>query len=406
MTRRPFAALALAEALSLVGTRLSMVALPWLVLDLTGDPFATGLTAFAEMAPYVLAKGLGGPAIDRFGARRVAIAGDLGALMAAATIPLLATAGLIGLATLLPAVFGLGLMRGPADAAKNALVPGVAEAAGLPLERVTGAFGTIDRLAATLGAGAAGALVALVGPAPALAVTVATFALSALTVARGLPRAPAATAAPGRYLADLAEGWAFFRADTVLVAIVVMVALTNFIDQAFVAVFLPVWAREVGGGSMAFGGLLAIFSGFAVLGAALATLVADRLPRLAVYTGAFLIVGAPRFLVLLPGVPGPVLLAVLILAGLSAGVLNPILSAVIFERIPRPLLGRVTALTSALFWGLMPLGALVGGWAVAALGLSASLALAAGGYFAVTMLPLVLPGFRAFAVRPARAPAA
>ncbi|GKY89457.1 MFS transporter [Sinisalibacter aestuarii] len=401
MSRRPFAALAVAQALSLSGTRLTMIALPWLVLTLTGDAFATGLTAFAEMAPYVLVKALSGPFIDRFGARRVAVLGDLASALAVAAVPLVALTGGLGLGLLLPLVFVMGAMRGPADAAKQALVPEVAEAGGLPLERVTGTLGTIDRLATTLGAGAAGALVALIGAAPALAVTAVTFLASALAVGAGVAQSqPAGAEAQAGYRRAFTEGWAFLRGDPVLLAIVAMVAMTNLIDQAMITVLLPVWARDVGGGAGAFGGMVAAFSAFAVLGALIATTIGEKLPRLPVFALAFLIAGAPRFLALLPGVPWPVLITVLVLSGFAAGFINPIISAVMFERIPRRLTGRVTALTSALFWALMPLGGLAGGAAVTALGLSGALILAGTVYFAATMLPLLLRTFRALDARP------
>lgn len=53
---RPFLAFAAAETLSLSGTRLSTIAIPWLVLSATGSPVLTGLTAMMEMLPYVAAK--------------------------------------------------------------------------------------------------------------------------------------------------------------------------------------------------------------------------------------------------------------------------------------------------------------------------------------------------------------
>ncbi len=64
------------DTVSLVGTRLSMIAVPWLVLTTTGDPLLTGLVAFAEMAPYVVLKALAGPLVDRLGARRVRVTAD------------------------------------------------------------------------------------------------------------------------------------------------------------------------------------------------------------------------------------------------------------------------------------------------------------------------------------------
>ena len=62
--RRPLYGWLTADAISLTGTRISMVAIPWFVLTTTGSPTQTGLVAFAEMFPLVLCKVLGGP-VDR-----------------------------------------------------------------------------------------------------------------------------------------------------------------------------------------------------------------------------------------------------------------------------------------------------------------------------------------------------
>lgn len=397
-SRRPVVALALAEAISLSGTRLSMIAIPWLVLTLTGDPLLTGLAGFAEMLPYVIAKALGGPLIDRLGARRIAITGDLASMAAIALVPVLLMGGILGIATILPLVAVLGGMRGPADAAKTSMIPAVAAKAHLPLSRVTGMMGVIERLASTVGAAAAGALVALVGPAPALAVTALTFAASALTVAIALPAAPLVSPSSSGYLADLREGWRWFRRDIVLVGFVLTIASTNFLDAAYGTVLLPVWS-EMRGDAALLGLLLATMSGASIVGSALATAFAERLPRLLVYVVAYLVTGAPRYLIFAVDSPLAAILMAVATAGFASGFLNPIISAVIFERIPVALTGRVSSLVNALCWTLIPLGGLAGGALILLIGLPATFATMGIAYVAATFLPLAIPAFRTFAQR-------
>ncbi|MCF1474459.1 MFS transporter [Agrobacterium vitis] len=406
MNRSPFIALALADIVSLIGTRLSMIALPWLVLTTTHDPMQTGLIGFAEILPYVLAKALGGPWIDRLGARRVAIAGDLASMVAIALVPLLHFSSSLHFASLLPPVVLFGTLRGPADAAKQSMVPAVASLASIPLERVTGIMGTIDRLAGALGAAAAGALVAFVGPAPALVITAAACALAATIVTFGLnlqSTVTAATQAKPSYFAELREGWQYFRTDPVLVGIVMMVAMTNLFDQAYGAVLLPVWAISVGDASL-LGALLATFSAGAVLGSGVATWLAPRLPRLAVYVIAYIIGGSPRYLVFIVDAPITHIFMVIALGGFACGFINPIISAIMFERIPPSLVGRVNSLIGALTWMLIPFGGLVGGAMIALVGLPNAFFIGAVIYFVVTMMPIAMPSFRALAHRSPRGP--
>jgi len=414
-TRKPLYGFLTAQAVSLTGTRVSMIALPWFVLTTTGSATQTGLVALAEMTPLVLLKVLGGPLIDRLGPRRVSIGCDAASVLAVGAIPVLYAAGWLTLPLFLLFVALAGALRGPGDGAKSALVPVLVEQAAVPMERATGLSATVERTASMLGAAFAGGLVALIGPANALVVDAASFGLSALVLgwatrpvaARAAAVAAAepgeAAATPARYLTELREGWHFLRRDRVLVSIAVMVALTNLLDMAYATLLVPVWARESGGGPGAIGLLFAVFSGASVLGAVTAATWGDRLPRFRTYLLAFLIGGAPRFLVLVHGSPLWAVLAVAVVAGLTGGFINPILGAVVFERIPQPLMGRVTSLSSAMCFALMPFGGLLGGVLVAGWGLTAALVGCGLAYLAVTMLPALDPRWREMDRRPAAA---
>jgi MFS family permease len=401
--RIPLAGWLAAETISLTGTRISMVAIPWFVLTTTGSATQTGLVAFAEMAPYVGAKALSGPLMDRVGPRRVCVATDAASVGAVGIIPLLHGLELLSFPLLLVLVAIAGALRGPADGAKWALVPSVAEAADVPLERVTGLAGAVERLAGTVGAAVAGLLVAAVGPAQALVLDAASFGVSAVLIWLTAPRpAGSGTDEPddSPYLAQLREGWQFLRHDRVLIAITAMVAVTNLFDLAYATVLVPVWAKETGGGPAAIGLLFATFGGAAVVGSVVAATFAERLPRRLTYLLAFLLVGAPRFLVLAFDLPIAVVLTVAVIAGFSTGFINPILGAVIFERIPEALVGRVTSLSTSLCWTLVPFGGLLGGIAVTAVGLAPALVLLGAAYLAATTLPALLPQWREIDRRP------
>ncbi len=415
-TRRPLYGWLTSEAVSLTGTRVSMIAIPYFVLVTTHSPVKTGLVALAELLPLVLLKVLGGPVIDRVGARRISIGCDLGSMLVVGAIPVLYAVGWLSFGVFLALVACAGALRGPGDGAKNSLAPALVERAGVPMERATGLHSTVERTASMLGAAFAGGLVALIGPANALVVDAVSFGLSAAILAWAtLPMARASVASrssvepaetPSRYRDQLREGWDFLRGDRVLLGIAVMVALTNLLDMAYVSVLVPVWAVTWGGGAAAIGLLFAVFGGASALGAVCAAAWAVRLPRYRVYLLAFLICGAPRYLVLAWDNPLWLVLAIAVVSGFGAGFINPVLGAVIFERIPQPLVGRVTSLTTALAFALMPLGGLLGGVLVSGFGLTVAMLACGAAYFLVTMGPAVDPRWREMDDRPEPAVAA
>jgi MFS family permease len=399
-----------AEGISLVGTRVSMIALPFFVLTTTGSPEKTGLVAVAELLPLVVLKVLGGPIIDRVGARRVAITCDWASLGVVGAIPFLHEAGLLSFVGFLGLVAVAGALRGPGDAAKAAMTPTLAVTAGVPMERVTGLSSTVERTASMLGAALAGGLVAVVGPANALVVDAASFGVSALLLAWALPRrtravatdaAADADAAP--YLEQLREGWRFLRGDRVLIGITVMVSLTNLLDLAWASVLVPVWGVEHGGGAAAVGALFATFAGASAIGSLVAAGYGNRLPRYATYLVCFLVTGLPRFVIMAVDTPLWGILAFCAGAGFASGFLNPILGAVVYERVPEHLIGRVGSLSTACCFALMPLGGLVGGFLVGGLGLTAAMLICGVAYFVVTMFPAVDPRWREIDHRPERA---
>ncbi|GAA1776933.1 macrolide resistance MFS transporter Mrx(A) [Nocardioides hankookensis] len=404
MSRRPLYGWLTAEAISLTGTRVSMVALPWFVLTTTGSATRTGLVALAEMLPLVVLKVLGGPVIDRVGARRVAITCDLLSVLAVGAIPLLHESGWLPFPVFLLLVALAGSLRGPGDGAKAALTPAVVAEAGVPMERATGLHSTVERTAGLLGAALAGGLVAWIGPADALVVDALSFALSAAVLGwatRSMRPVQTEDADdPASYAARLRAGWTFLRGDRILLGIAVMVALTNLLDLAYAAVLVPVWAKETTGSAATVGLVFATFGGAAAIGSICAAAWADRLPRYRTYLIAFLVCGAPRYAVFALDVPIGVVLAVCVAGGFASGFLNPILGAVIYERIPAPLMGRVTSLNTALCFALMPFGGILGGLLVAGVGLDAALLTTGAAYLVVTMLPALDPHWREIDVRP------
>lgn len=386
---------------SFAGTRLSTVAIPWFVLTTTHSATAAGAVAFAELLPYVIVKAVGGPLIDRIGATRVAITSDVCSAFAVAAVPLLHALGVLSFPLLMVLVAFIGVLRGPGDGAKATLIPEVSQASGASLERVSGAYGVVDRLAATLGTALGGFIVAAVGGVMALWVTVGTFLLSSVILAAGLAPALRGLPRPARrpqetapsYWSELRDGWTFLRTDAILLALVLMLSVTNLLEQAYAAVLVPVWALSQGQGPTAIGLIFATSSATAVLGSLTAAALAERLPRRPIYAIGYLLVGLPRFAVLALGAPLPVVLAVLAVGGLAAGFINPIIGAVVVERIPPHLMGRVNSLVMALAWSLLPFGGLIAGVLITGVGVAPALWIVGAVYVVATMWPTLMPAW-------------
>lgn len=399
----PLGGVLAAMAVSLTGTRISAVALPWFVLVTTGSATRTGLVAFCEMAPYVLVKALTGPLVDRIGPRAVSWTTDLASATAAAAVPLLHALHLLSFPLLPALVAVIGAARGPGDLAKQVMVPEAAERGRVPLERATGLSGVTERLASTIGPAAGGSLVALLGPLTGLVANAGCFALGSVIIALALPRGTGHAVEEGSsqageagsgYWQRFGAGFTFLRGEPLLLTVIVMVGITNLLDAAFATVLMPVWAKASGNGPTAIGLTGSVTGAAAVAGSLIAAVAAHRLPRRAVFFTGFLLAGAPRFLILAVDAPLGAVLAVFAVSGFGSGFLNPVLGAVLFERVPRRMLGRVNALGDSLAWAGIPLGGLLAGTAVASVGLVPVLLACGTVYFLTTNLTGLRPEWR------------
>jgi len=388
-----------ASGVSIAGTRVATIALPWLVYSETRSAAFAGLVLTAEMTPYVASKALGGPLVDRYGPRRISVVGDLFSGAFLVLIPILYAAGQLSLPDRLPLLLALvalaGAVRGPGDGARNAMIPGVAETVGMPVERITGIDSTIDRASGLVGAGVGGLLVSAFGAAQTVTVTAAASFLSAIVVAAVVPHLRSTHPDdPGSYLGQLRAGVDYLRGDRLLRSILAMIAVTNLLEAAYIGVMLPKWAFDNGYDAGLVGLVGVLYGGAAVASSVVATSMAGRFSRRTAFLAGFTLAGAPRYLALAVGAPLWVILTANVGAGLGAGFINPTINALFFERVPRHLVGRVGSLADALAWAGLPVGGVVGGLAVTALGAAPALGVAGTAYLVSTVVPGLRPEWR------------
>jgi MFS family permease len=204
-SRRPLFALFASDSISLTGNVVAQVAMPWFVLETTGSAALTGVTAFFTFLPAVIALFLGGAVVDRLGFARTSVLADLAIGVAVALIPVLHLTVGIELWQLIALVFAGALLDAPGTTAREALLPDVAELAGMGLEQASGINSAIHRGSVLVGAPVAGVLIVILGAANVLWLNAASFLASALLIRFLGPtsgRAPDAEP-PGRFLG----GW-------------------------------------------------------------------------------------------------------------------------------------------------------------------------------------------------------
>ena len=391
----PLYALYAADAISLAGNAVATLAIPWFVLTTTGSATLTALAVFFNFLPIVLAGFFGGVVVDRLGFRTTSVVADIASAGAVAAIPLLYSTVGLELWQLMGLVFVGALLDAPGATARAALLPDLVELTGVRMERASGIRGAIQQGAQLVGAPIGGLLVAGVGATNALWLDSASFLLSAALVAFFVPR-PAAVTAPKEdrhFLSDLAEGLRFVWRHRLLRALTLTVLVTNLIEAPF-PVVMAVFAQEEYGSAAALGVMYGVLGGAALLGSLAYSSIGHRLPRRR--TLIFCFAALPLMYLMLATLPPlPIALVGLAVVGLVSGPINPLLFTVTAEIVPAELRGRVFGAVRAGAWAAIPLGVLLGGALVAAIGVSETFLAIGVSYAAVVAYGFFNPAFHA-----------
>ncbi len=372
----PLIALLTATAISLAGSRLTLVAIPWFVLQTTGDPARVGLTAFAGSLAYVLAALLGGALVDRVGFRAVSVYADIASGLAVGSIPLLYRTTGLSLWQLLSLVFLGTFCNTPGSTARQGLLPDLAARAGMPLERANASVQAIRTFAQLVGPVLAGLLIALIATSDVLWLDAATFIISAVLIGAMVPATATSDTSepPARrhYLSEMRDGFRFLRQDRLITTLAINSLFGNFLGGALFGVVLPVYARANYGKALGLGLLLTALGGGGLLGTLLYGVVGHRLSRRSVYIGSLVLSTLARCPLIIP-LPIAAAVAALAVSGFGSGPGSPIVLTTYQERVPAALRGRVFGAIIALNTAADPLALLATGYALASVGLMATI---------------------------------
>lgn len=389
-----------ANGISMLGGSMTTLAVPWFILATTGSAAKTGLVGTAIALGGMVAPVLSGPLIDRLGFKRASVLTDVADAVLVAAIPLLYAADLLQFWHILVLAFLIQSMNAPGDAARYALVPGLAHRAALTIERANAVDRGIARSTMLVGPLIGGLLIAVIGPTNVLLLDALTFLASALLVALFVrpgshEKGGAAAAQASRsYRSELLVGLRFVFANGLLLSVVLLVSLANALDAALGAVVLPVYALQVWGSATSLGVLTSAISAGMLIGIAVFGAIGHHMPRrLTVLLG-----GAGGALFLYGGLaltpPLGVMVVLVVLGGILAGPIIPLLFTVVQSHTPTELYGRVFGAMQSLTAVLPALSMTIVGLLIEGTGLVPTIVALGVLYLVVTLGMLMNPVLR------------
>lgn len=388
---RDFMLLWSGSSVSILGSNMSSVAYPLLVLAVTGSARDAGLSGFVALLPQLLLQLPAGVLVDRSNRKRVMICCDLVCGVAIASLVCALLLDKLTLAQILVVGFIEGSFAVCNRLAAGAAVPNV-----VPSTQLSTALARNEtrRRAATMLGQPLGGLLFGIGRALPFLLDAVSYAVSiaSLVAIRGEFQVDREPRSGRSRLADLTTGitwlWqhAFVRVTTLLIA------GSNLLFQAlFLAVI--VIAKDHGASSSAIGLMFGIAAVGGVLGSLCAPAIAARVSMKAVVIGANWAWAAlvPILLV----VHHPLLLGATYAAMAFIGPLwNVAVSAYQIAVTPDQIRGRVLAGASMIGYGAIPIGSLFGGLALSWVGTTGTVLLLVGWMTFLAVSAVVSPSVR------------
>ena len=383
------------QTVSVVGTQVTLVAVPLVALKLLGaSTFEVGLLVAIERLPVLLVGLPAGAIVDRRRRRPVLIAGDVGRALALGSVPLAYWAHALTLVHLYAAVLVTGLLTVFFDVAYQSYLPALVE----PDQLVDGnAKLQISESGAQIGGPALAGVLFGALRAGAIAVDALSYVWSAVCLlAIRTPEAPVSRplvpegGTPVRFRSEIAEGVRYVWNHPYLRPIAACTGISNLFSTVTVAVFFTYAVRVLHLSAATIGVIIGVGSVGFLLGAVVALPLARRFGIGRTIVASACLFGPPTLLVPLAPVRAPV--PWLVVSFLVGSVWSPVynITQVSLRQTlcPPRLQGRMNATMRFVAWGTMPIGGLVGGVLGTTIGLRRAVLIGAVGQMAAC-IPLL-----------------
>jgi MFS family permease len=354
--RTAVGALVVAEIVSVLGTRMTYLALPWFVLVTTGSPGKMSLVLAVEILPMAVLGIPSGAIVEKLGGRTTMLVCDLARAPIMASIPLLHAADLLSFPLLLGLVALLGSFMPPYFAAQRVVLP---ELVGEDERLISQGSSAIEggmAFSALLGPALAGLLIPFLGAPNVLYVDAATFLVSFVLLFTLVPKRKPLRAPAQR---GLLSGLRFVVRDGLLGPLTLTVAGFGFVVTALSA-SLAVFAYDHFESSRIAGLFFAALGAGSLVGTVCAVFIVKRVAPLRLAGFGILAFAVPLWVLPLTSNAWLVVVA-LFTATLFTPLVNGPIMGVLTARTPEALRPKVMTAIISLHTVAAPLGFVAAG---------------------------------------------
>lgn len=360
LRNRSILGLITAELVSLTGSSMTFVALPWFVLATTHSTAKLGWVMAAELLPIGLFGIPAGSVIARLGAKRSMLVSDAvrGPLMV--VLPILVWTGHLSFAAVLAVSFAVGCFTAPYFSSSRIVIPEVVGDDERGVAEVNAVLGGANTITQIIGPVLAGILIAATSPSTVLVVDAGTYVFSFLTIAtvvRAGKRVEATEESKG-----LLAGLRYLLHDPLLGPLLLVACALNLVVQGLI-VGVNALAFFQYSSSYVLGWLFGAFGAGSLLGALLAQQLVRKVDLLKLAAIAIVAMPLPLW-ALAVKMPWEAALFVLGAFALGTPLVNAPVLGILTTKPPAALRPKVMTAVMTVASGAGPLGFLAAGEAL------------------------------------------
>ncbi|MBW3113685.1 MFS transporter [Bacillus sp. MCCB 382] len=341
--------------ISFFGDQIYLIAIPLMVLSITGSPVSMGIVAALERLPILL-QPFAGILSDRFNRKHLLLLCDLGRCLLVGVIGVLFILGILEMWMIYPAVFGIGLLSQIYNTSQFASIPGLVR--GEDLQAVNSVNSGIFNLAVFIAPGLGGLIISFFNPGYALMVNSVSFLLSFLAIASlrmKEKKVPVISIWGGIW-----EGFVYVvKTKPILYTNLAMVA-SVFGTTLFLTLLVFHLKDSIQLNTVSIGWLLSMGGVGAILGAVTSSLFRKRFSYRSILFGSS-VIGGLSILCFgwMESYTGLVIMNAV--GTFCASMMSPCIITIRQTLTPDHLLGRVQATCRLMTWVFMPLAAFLAG---------------------------------------------
>jgi MFS family permease len=243
------------QSISLIGTWMQRIAMPWLVYNLTGSAFLLGLVSFAGQIPTFLLAPLAGVVTDKFSRYRVLLITQVISLFQALILALLSLAGVIQIWHIVVLSIALGCVNAFDVPSRHSFVIEMVE----KKEHLGNAIALNSMMfngARLIGPSIAGLILATAGEGICFLINAVSYIFVVISLLSMKIQKKEMTRKSGNLLNDMKEGFRYTFGFVPIKHLLILLGIVSLMGSSY-QVLMPVFAKEIlHGNSSTFGFLM------------------------------------------------------------------------------------------------------------------------------------------------------